>query len=64
MTFPTKTDRAAIERANEELKSVRVTVTDYDEFRVNFIGGREGTAYYTSDLADAIDSAKLMDRGR
>jgi hypothetical protein len=27
------------------------------EFRVNFIGGEEETAYYTEDMADAINTA-------
>lgn len=31
-----------------------------DEFRVNFKGGDEATAYYTTDLEDAIDTAKQM----
>lgn len=27
------------------------------EYRVNFSGGREATAYYTNDLEDAVDTA-------
>ena len=27
------------------------------EFRVNFIGGEEETAYYTEDMADAMNTA-------
>jgi len=34
--------------------------TEYDEYRVNFKGGREATAYYTNDLQDAIDTAAAM----
>lgn len=30
---------------------------DLDEYRVNFKGGREATAAYTSDLDDAIGTA-------
>lgn len=59
--FPTKSDRVAVSKANSELFSVRITFTDYDEYRVNLIAGREATAYYTSDLDDALGSAKLMD---
>jgi hypothetical protein len=29
---------------------------DYDEYRVNFSGGREATAYYTDDLEDAVNT--------
>jgi hypothetical protein len=34
--------------------------TPYDEFRVNFHNGGEGTAYYTSDLGDAVATALAM----
>lgn len=30
------------------------------EFRVNFLGGREVTAYYTDDLDDAVETAVAM----
>jgi hypothetical protein len=30
------------------------------EFRVNFFGADEASAYYTIDLDDAIDTAKAM----
>lgn len=30
------------------------------EYRVNFFGGKEETAYYTNDLSDAIETAKAM----
>ncbi len=56
-----KQTRQAVKDANEALMSVRITFTEYDEYRVNFIAGREATAYYTSDVDDAIGSAKLMD---
>ena len=59
--FPSKAERTAVTKANEELMSVRITFTDYDEYRVNLIGGREATAYYTSACDDAIDTAKMMD---
>ena len=32
------------------------------EYRVNFTGGGEATAYYTDDRADALDTARAMDR--
>ena len=30
------------------------------EYKVNFRGGNEATAYYTGDLADAIDTGRSM----
>jgi hypothetical protein len=30
------------------------------EYRVNYAGGPEGTAYYTSDLADAVSTGRAM----
>lgn len=34
------------------------------EYRVNFRGGAEGTAYYTSDLGDAVSTGMHMIRSR
>ena len=34
--------------------------TECGEFRVNYKGGRESTAYYAADIQDAIDTAKAM----
>jgi hypothetical protein len=31
-----------------------------DEYRINFVGGVEATAYYTNDLEDALATAHLM----
>lgn len=38
-----------------ELRKVGVVLnrTEWSEYRVNFLGGREATAYYTNDLEDA-----------
>jgi hypothetical protein len=33
---------------------------DADEWRVNYRGGAEATAYYTNDLADAVATGNLM----
>ncbi len=35
--------------------------SDAEEYRVNFRNGTEATAYYTSDSADALATAKDMD---
>lgn len=37
--------------------------TDWGEYRVNFRGGKEATAYYTTDLTDAVDTARAMSKG-
>jgi len=34
--------------------------TDWDDFRVNYRGGVEDTAYYTDDLEDATDTMVAM----
>lgn len=38
----------------------------FDEYRVNLRHGSEATAYYTSDLNDAVNTARAMgiDRGK
>jgi hypothetical protein len=38
--------------------------TEHGEFRVNFKGGSEDTAYYTDDLGDAVGTAKAMKKRR
>lgn len=38
--------------------------SDTREFRVNFPGGAEATAYYTNDADDAIGTAKAMSDSR
>ncbi len=39
--------------------SVRYS-SEWGEYRVNVPGGTEGTAYYTDDAQDAIQTAKVM----
>lgn len=34
--------------------------SEWGEFRVNFKGGREATAYYTDDLDDAVATGRAM----
>jgi hypothetical protein len=39
----------------------RMTITKKpEEFRVNYKGGKEPTAYYTDDLEDAVETARVM----
>lgn len=51
-----------IKEAKRELASIAITLTkdDEGEFRVNFRGGKEATAYYTNDLDDAIGTGKEL----
>lgn len=54
---------AAVRR---QLAMVGVTIghTDWDEYRVNLKGGKEKTAYYTTDLQDALDTGMDMSKVR
>lgn len=43
------------------LRTYHMTLRHKDgEYRVNFAGGSEATAYYTNDLDDAFATAKSM----
>lgn len=54
-----------IKAAQADLRSIGMTLSHDDgEYRVNFIGGREATAYYTTDLSDAISTATQMSNQR
>lgn len=45
-----------------EVKAVGLvaTRTECDEWRVNYRGGSEATAYYTDDADDAVATARAM----
>ena len=45
------------------ITTINLTLTDYDEVRVCPKGKGEATAYYASDVRDAIDTALTMVRG-
>jgi hypothetical protein len=54
-------DTLTYNEAQHQAKLVGCTLVRKDgEFRVNFVGGNEDTAYYTNDLADAVGTARLM----
>lgn len=36
---------------------------EFNEYRVNFRGGAEATAYYTNDIVDAIATGTMMLKG-
>ena len=47
--------------ASEELRACGMQIISKPgEYRVNYRGGKEATAYYTDDLADALSTGKIM----
>jgi len=56
--------KMTVKEAIEILKehSLVIKKTDYGDFRVNFKGGKEATAYYTNDLMDAVNTGVSMSR--
>jgi hypothetical protein len=51
-----------LSQARKEIKALglRITRTDFDEYRVAEFPDREASAYYTPDLDDALDTARAM----
>ena len=51
-----------LNEARKELWALGLTlkVTDFEEYRVNYRGGKEATAYYTNDFEDAVGTGKAM----
>jgi hypothetical protein len=56
--------KMTVKEAIEKLKAVDVVIrrVDGNEFRVNFRGSNESTAYYTNDLDDAVGTGLSMAR--
>ena len=52
----------AMVRAELRAVGVAITKTEWDEYRVNFRGGNEATAYYTPSLMDAHETGLAMMR--
>lgn len=53
--------RLTLADARTRAQSMGMSLTRKDdEYRVNFRGGCEDTAYYTNDLADALATARDM----
>lgn len=50
-----KQAKAAAREVGCSLKS-----TEFGEYRVNLSGGKEATAYYTTDIDDAVGTARAM----
>lgn len=61
---PSKTKR--LQAGKKYLRTLGVTITKRDggEYRVNYVDGKEATAYYTDDLDDAIVTGVSMGRER
>jgi len=57
------TSKLRFSTARADLAILGITLrskNEFDEYRVNFRGGVEATAYYTSDLQDAFDTGRAM----
>lgn len=55
-----------VAQARMLLDSIGVSIrrTPYGEYRVNYKGGTEATAYYATDLKDAVETGIVMARQR
>ncbi len=50
-----------IKQTIQTIRDLGLTCRCHDgEWRINFFGGNEDTAYYTDDAEDAVDTAKAM----
>jgi hypothetical protein len=52
-----------LKQAKAVAKALDITISGKNasgEYRVNFVNGKEATAYYTNDLEDAVGTAKAM----
>lgn len=53
--------RITLKEAQRIVREWRMVLThNYGEYRVNFRGGSEATAYYADDVDDAINTARAM----
>lgn len=60
-TNPASPARLTLADARDTVRALGLTLAKRDgEYRVNFRGGSEDTAYYTDCLADAVDTARAM----
>lgn len=62
MTSQTKLTRAARTLLHQIGMTLRRSAFDPNEWRVNFVGGQEASAYYTDDLTDAVATGESMAR--
>ena len=54
--------RQTLKESKDLLKTVKMSIsaTPHGEYRVNHLGGTEDTAYYASNLTDAVNTALHM----
>lgn len=58
---PKKEKRWTLKEAKKELNAIGMSISKRDgEYRVNYKGGKESTAYYTNDLGDAVSTGVEM----
>lgn len=58
--------RHTFTEAKERLQRVKMTIkkTEWNEYRVNLLGGSEATASYTDDIEDAVATGFAMAKWR
>jgi hypothetical protein len=57
------TDSKTLRSLRTELQPLGIEASynrDTEEFRINFRGGKEATAYYTNDVDDALGTGRAM----
>jgi hypothetical protein len=54
-----KLNRDVVRKALQKL-GITVRRTEHEEYRINYRGGAEATAYYTNELADALHTGVAM----
>lgn len=60
-----KPGNPTLAQAKASLRAVGVTINKrHGEYRVNLRGGREATAYYASDIEDALNTGLHMAQRR
>jgi hypothetical protein len=53
--------RLTLKQAKRELRALGYTINrQHGEYRVNLLGGEEVSAYYTTDISDAVGTARAM----
>lgn len=54
--------KLTLRSAREHLRSLGMALikTEWDDYRVRFVGDPPGNGYFTNDLEDAVQTAKAM----
>lgn len=58
----TQAKKLTLKEAQKQAREIGMTIkkNEYDEYVVNFRGGKEATAGYQNDLEDALGTARAM----